>query len=101
MLLSIFDQLIARRVKINYYNQLELLFQVFNSNHKELSTHIQRLDYTLEVNVFNFFINLTLDLRDMETGLELMTLVFEKKLQSVNLDQVAVSNENLKKLLMI
>jgi len=60
-----------------------------------------KLDYTLEVNVYNFFLNLALDLHDTEMGIYLFSLVVNGVLKSVSLDQVDTSKDHLKYLLMI
>lgn len=74
VLISIADCLIARNVQLTYYNQLEVLFQVYQVG--KLPEYVSKLDYSLDINVFNFMLNLILDLGDIKTGLSLFTVVF-------------------------
>jgi hypothetical protein len=101
VLFSLARHLIDRKVPITYYNQLEILYQAFNSEKAQLPTLMVSLDYTLEVNVYNFFLNLVLDLHDTEMALALFSLVVNGALRSVTLEQVDTSKEHLKHLLMI
>jgi hypothetical protein len=59
------------------------------------------LDYTLDTNVFNFIINVILDMPDLRTGLFMLTLVFTARLRSIPLDQVDIPKEHLKLLLKV
>lgn len=101
VLFSLAGHLIDRKVALTYYNQLELLYQAFNSQKAQLPELMVALDYTLEVNVYNFFLNLVLDLHDTEMALSLFSLVVNGALKSVSLEQVDTSKEHLKHLLMI
>ena len=66
-----------------------------------MSAYIVKLSYCLEINVFNFMLNLILDVPDTQTALTLFTLVFTSQLSGITLDQVDVSKDHLKKLLKI
>ena len=62
---------------------------------------LHKLDYSLDVNVFNFIINLILDVPDLRTGLFMLTQVFTGRLQSITLDQVDIPKEHLKLMLKV
>ena len=51
--------------------------------------------------MFNFIINIILDVPDIRTGLFMLTLVFTSRLKSISLDQVDIPKEHLKLLLKV
>ena len=55
----------------------------------------------MDTNVFNFIINLILDIPDLRTGLFMLTLVFTGRLRALTLDQVDIPKEHLKLLLKV
>jgi hypothetical protein len=63
-----------------------------------LIDYLLRLDFTLDPNVFNFILNLILELGDFSTGIILFELIIDEK---INLSSVDVSKQHLKILLKI
>ncbi len=63
--------------------------------------YILALDYTLDPNVYNLILNLILEFKDFETSLLMFELIFEGKLSKIGLNNVDVSKQSLKILLMI
>jgi hypothetical protein len=111
VLQDIAGHLIQKKVPIFYYNQLELLTQVYKSSRQGGAIYLldqdpvclllHQLDYSLDVNVFNFIINLILDVPDLRTGLFMLTQVFTGRLRSITLDKVDIPKEHLKLLLKV
>jgi hypothetical protein len=63
--------------------------------------YLLRLDYTLDPNVFNFILNLILELKDFSTGIALFEMIIDDKFKKINLSSVDVSKQHLKHLLKI
>ena len=60
--------------------------------------YILKLAYCIDVNTYNFILNLVLESLDFETGLGMFDLVFDEKI-NVGLVDIDVSKGNLKFLL--
>lgn len=72
-----------------------------NKNKDRFIQYIKDLDYTLEYNVFNFILNLVLDIPDFHTAIMMFELVFDDILKGINLQTIDVPKESLKCLLKI
>jgi hypothetical protein len=101
---EILDHLLSRKVNITYVNQVEALIQVYHMKREDSAIFIDyllRLDYTLDPNVFNFILNLILELGDFSTGITLFEMIIDGKFKQIDLSSVDVSKQHLKILLKI
>ena len=89
--LKIADHLIHNQVKLSYYNQVETLIQSYqfkdesNSSKQLFFEYIRQIDYVLDPNVYNFVLNLILDVSDFDTAIRMFELVFDSGLKKVEL----------------
>lgn len=80
---------------------MEALIQVYHlmKGSSDFADYLLKLDYTLDPNVFNFILNLILELHDFKTGIKLFEAVIDQRLKRVDLQTVDVSKHHLKCLL--
>ena len=100
------DHLTARKIPITYYNLIEAFLQSYqlkeengSNNNEFFIEQIKKLDYTLEANVFNFILNIILDIEDYKTGMRMFELAFDECLKKIDIQSIDSSKDNLKKLL--
>lgn len=99
---QILDHLLAKKIPLTYLNQVETLIQVYHKERDQsdlFTDYLQAIDYTLDPNVFNFIINLILELGDFKTGIKLFEMIIDSCFKKVDLSTVDVSKQHLKCLL--
>jgi len=96
---EVFNHLLNLKMRLSEQNQVECLLMVYRVEKEAFRDYLVKVDYTLNPDVFNFILNLVLEILDFETGLMMFDLVFDEKLEKISLQSVDCPKSSLKFLL--